>query len=149
MMVVLGTDAHKRSHTVVACNELGAEIGSVTVAATPSGHLRLAKWAAQFTERRWAIEDCRALSGRFEADLLRIGALVVRVPPKIMAGVRCSARTRGKSDPVDALAVARAALREPDLPVARLDGPSREVRLLVDYRESQVRDRTAAQNRLR
>ena len=27
---------------------------------------------------------------------------------------------------------------------ARLDGPSREVRLLVDYRESLVRDRTAA-----
>ena len=66
-----------------------------------------------------------------------------------MAGVRRSARTRGKSDPIDALAVARAALREPDLPVARLDGPSREVRLLVDYRESVVKDRTAAQNRLR
>ena len=34
-------------------------------------------------------------------------------------------------------------------PVAQLDGPSREVRLLVDYRESLVKDRTAAQNRLR
>jgi transposase len=66
-----------------------------------------------------------------------------------MAGVRRSARTRGKSDPIDALAVARAALREPDLPVAELDEPSREVRLLVDYRESLVKDRTAAQNRLR
>ena len=66
-----------------------------------------------------------------------------------MAAVRRSARTRGKSDPIDALAVARAALREPDLPVARLDGPDREIRLLVDYRESLVRDRTAAQNRLR
>ena len=29
-------------------------------------------------------------------------------------------------------AVARAAQREPDLPVARLDGPERELRLLVD-----------------
>jgi transposase len=67
----------------------------------------------------------------------------------MMAGVRRSARTRGKSDPIDALAVARAALREPDLPVAQLDGPSRELRLLVDYRESLVKDRTAAQNRLR
>jgi len=149
MMVVLGTDAHKRSHTVVACNEVGAEIGTVTVPATPPGHLRLVKWAAQFTVRRWAIEDCRALSRRLEADLLRVGEHVVRVPPKLMAGVRRSARTRGKSDPIDALAVARAALREPDLPTARLDGPSREVRLLVDYRESLVKDRTAAQNRLR
>jgi transposase len=149
MMVTLGTDAHKRSHTVVAVDAAGAEIGSVTVAATPEGHLRLVKWAAQYKQRRWAIEDCRALSRRLEADLLAAGEQVTRVPPKMMAGTRRSARTRGKSDPIDALAVARAALREPGLPVARLDGPSREVRLLVDYRESLVKDRTAAQNRLR
>ena len=148
-MVVLGTDAHKRSHTVVAVDAAGAEIGSVTVGATPEGHLRLVKWSAQWPDRRWAIEDCRALSRRLESDLLRVGELVVRVPPKLMAGVRRSARTRGKSDPIDALAVARAALREPDLPVAQLDGPSRDLRLLVDYRESLVKDRTAAQNRLR
>jgi len=148
-MVVLGTDAHKRSHTVVAVDEAGVEIGSVTVGATPEGHLRLVKWAAKWPQRRWAIEDCRALSRRLEADLLTVGELVVRVPPKLMAGVRRSARTRGKSDPIDALAVARAALREPDLPVAQLDGPSRDLRLLVDYRESLVKDRTAAQNRLR
>ncbi len=43
-MVVLGTDTHKRSHTVVAVDEAGAEIASVTVAATPEGHLRLVKW---------------------------------------------------------------------------------------------------------
>ena len=149
MMVTLGTDAHKRSHTVVAVDEVGAEIGSLTVAATPQGHLRLVKWSARWPQRLWAIEDCRALSRRLEADLLRIGERVVRVPPKLMAGARRSARTRGKSDPIDALAVARAALREPDLPVARLDGPDREIRLLVDYRESLVKDRTAAQNRLR
>ena len=148
-MVVLGTDAHKRNHTVVAVDEAGVEIGSVTVAATPEGLLRLVKWAARWPERRWAIEDCRQLSRRLEADLLKVGEQVVRVPPKMMAGVRRSARTRGKSDPIDALAVARAALREPDLPVAQLDGPSRQLRLLVDYRESLVKDRTAAQNRLR
>ncbi len=123
-MVVLGTDTHKRSHTVVAVDEAGAEIASMTVAATPEGHLRLVKWAAKWPQRRWAIEDCRALSRRLEADLLTVGELVVRVPPKLMAGVRRSARTRGKSDPIDALAVARAAIREPDLPVAQLDGPS-------------------------
>ena len=149
MMVTLGTDAHKRNHTVVAVDAAGAEIGSVTVAATPEGHLRLVKWVAQYEQRRWAIEDCRALSRRLESDLLAAGEQVTRVPPKMMAGTRRSARTRGKSDPIDALAVARAALREPDLPVAQLDGPSREVRLLVDYRDSLVKDRTAAQNRLR
>lgn len=149
MMVVLGTDAHKRSPTIVACDQAGAEIGLVSVAATSEGHLRAVKWAAQWETRRWAIEDCRHLSRRLEADLLAAGELVVRVPPKMVAGQRRSARTRGKSDPIDALAVARAALREPDLPVAFLDGPAREVKLLVDYREALVRERTALQNRLR
>jgi transposase len=45
--------------------------------------------------------------------------------------------------------VARAALREPSLPTARLDGPSRELRLLVDHREDLVRERTGHINRLR
>jgi transposase len=66
-----------------------------------------------------------------------------------MAGVRRSVRAPGKSDPIDALAVARAALREPGLAVAQLDGPEREVRLLVDHREDLVAERTRAQNRLR
>ena len=149
MMVVLGADAHKRSHTIVACDQGGAQLGLVTVAATSEGHLRAVRWAAQWEKRRWAVEDCRHISRRLEADLLSAGERVVRVPPKMMAGQRRSARTRGKSDPIDALAVARAALGEPDLPVAQLDGPAREVKLLVDYRERLVRERTGVQNSLR
>src|SRR5947209_10868074 len=74
--------------------------------------------------------------------------MVVRVPPKMMAQTRASARTRGKSDPIDALAVARAFLREPDLPVASHDAVSRELKLLVDRRDDLVRMRTATINRL-
>jgi transposase len=66
-----------------------------------------------------------------------------------MAHVRDSARTYGKSDPIDALAIARAVQREADLAVARLDGPDREVRLLTDHRESLVNERTRAICRLR
>ena len=148
-MVVLGSDSHKQTHTVVAVDETGRELAQVTVKATPEGHLGLLRWAASFEERSWALEDCRHLSRRLEADLLRAGERVVRVPPKLMAGARRSARTRGKSDPIDALAVARAALREPDLPVAHLEGVEREVRLLVDHREDLVAERTRHQNRLR
>lgn len=70
------------------------------------------------------------------------------VPPKLMAQTRASARTRGKSDPIDALAVARAYLREPDLPVASRNEVSRELKLLVDRREVLVAQRTATINRL-
>jgi transposase len=66
-----------------------------------------------------------------------------------MAGARSSARTRGKSDPIDALAIARAALREPDLPVARHDDTSRTLKLLTDHRDDLVIERTKMANRLR
>ncbi len=147
-MIVIGVDSHKRTHTAVATDGTGRRLAEKTVAATSPGHLELVRWAARFEERRWALEDCRHLSRRLSADLLRAGEAVVRVPPKLMAGARRSSREPGKSDPIDALAVARAALRE-DLPVATLDGPDREVRLLVDHREDLVAERTRAENRLR
>jgi transposase len=150
-MVILGIDAHKRTHTVVAIDEAGRRLGERTTMSTSTeAHLELVRWADQFgTKRRWAVEDCRHLSRRLEVDLLASGEQIVRVPPKMMAHARDAARTYGKSDPIDALAVARAALREPELPTARLDGPSRELRLLVDHREDLVKDRTAHINRLR
>jgi transposase len=148
-MVTLGTDAHKRSHTIVAADQQGRQVGQVRVKATPEGHLRALRWAGQWSERVWAIEDCRHLSRRLERDLLAAGEQLVRVPPKLMAGARRGARSRGKSDPIDALAVARAALREPGLPAACLDGVDREVRLLVDHREDLVAERTRIQQRLR
>jgi transposase len=150
-MVVLGIDAHKRTHTVVAVDEVGRQLGvRVTQSTSTSAHLELVVWAEKFgPSRRWAVEDCRHLSRRLEADLLAAGEQIVRVPPKLMAGARDSARTYGKSDPIDALAVARAALREPGLPAARLAGPERELRLLADHREDLVAERTRMINRLR
>jgi transposase len=150
-MVTLGIDAHKRTHTVVAVDDAGRQLGTKTVTSTTTDdHLELVRWAARFgPERTWAVEDCRHLSRRLEADMLAAGERIVRVPPKLMAQARDSARTYGKSDPIDALAVARAALRYPDLPAAQLDGPSRELRLLVDHREDLVAERTRCINRLR
>jgi transposase len=150
-MVTLGVDAHKRTHTIVAVDDQGRQLAVTTIGTNTRDHLGLLKWAEQFgsDELLWAVEDCRHLSRRLERDLLAARQSIVRVPPKLMAHVRDSARTYGKSDPIDALAVARAALREPDLPVARLDGPDRDVRLLVDHRESLVAERTRMINRLR
>jgi transposase len=147
-MVVLGIDAHKRTHTAVAVDEHGKKLGAKTVPATSAGNLELVRWASQFGEHRFAVEDCRHLSRRLERDLLSAGETLVRVTPRLMAGARRSARERGKSDPIDAMSVARAAQREEDLPTAHLDGPEREVRLLCDHREDLVNERTRAQNRL-
>lgn len=148
-MVTLGADLHQRWHTVVAVDGAGRKLDERTMSATPEGHLELRRWAERWPERRWALEGCRHLSRRLEAELVRAGEAVVRVPLMLMAGVRRSVREPGKSDPIDALAVAQAALREPDLPVARLDGPERGLRLLVDHREDLVAERTRIIQRLR
>lgn len=150
-MVVVGADVHKRSHTFVAVDEVGRQVGQLTVKADSKGHDKAIRWAqAEFgTEIRWGIEDCRHLSARLEIDLLDAGQTVVRVPPKLMAEQRRTARTRGKSDPIDALAVARAVLREPDLPAASHDEASRELKLLVDHRDDLVNHRTQVINRFR
>jgi transposase len=144
-MVMVGVDVHKKTHTAVAVDEVGRELGQRTVRATDAGHRELVRWV----RRSWpgervvfAVEDCRHVSTRLERALLTAAMPVLRVPPKLMAGARDSARTRGKSDPIDALAVARAALREPNLPVAEHDDVSREIKLLVDHREDLVNQRT-------
>ena len=148
-MVVIGVDSHKQTHTVVAVDEAGRKLAERTVATTADGHLELLSWTRRWPVRTWALKDCRHLTRRIEADLLRAGETVLRVPTKLMAGARRSAREPGKSDPIDALSVARAALREPSLPPARLDGVERELRLLVDYRDVLIADRTRHQSRLR
>jgi transposase len=149
-MVVVGADVHKRSHTFVAVDEAGRKLAELTVKAVTAGHDKAVRWAQERfgTELVWAIEDCRHLSARLEIDLLDAGQQVVRVPPKMMAEQRRTARTRGKSDPIDALAVARAALRE-SLPVATHDEVSRELKLLVNHREDLVAKRTGDVNRFR
>jgi transposase len=152
-MIVIGSDPHKRSHTSAAVGAgTGELLGSETLPATGAGHERMLAWGrALDSERVWAIEDCRHVSGKLERFLLARGERVVRVPPKLMAGRRRSARERGKSDPIDALAVARAALEEgiEALPAAQLEGPAREIKLLLDHREALVAERTRIQNRLR
>lgn len=150
-MVIVGIDAHKRTHTAVAIDAAGRKLGEMTTTKTTTeANLELVRWADAFgTDRRFAVEDCRHLSRRLEADLLAAGEQIVRVPPKLMAHARDAARTYGKSDPIDALAVAHAAWREPDLPTARLEPATRDIRLLVDHREDLVRDRVGLINRLR
>jgi transposase len=131
----------------VAVDEAGRLLGEQTVQV---GSDELLGWAASLAvERLWALEDCRRLTRWLERQLLAAAEELVRVPPKLMAPERRAGRGRGKSDPIDALAVARAAWREPNLPVACLDGPQRELRLLVDHRDDLVRERTRIQSRIR
>jgi transposase len=146
-MIVIGVDVHKLADCCRyrrGLSTAGREDGAATSD-------ELLAWARELDEERlWALEDCRQLTRLLERQLLVAGEALVRVPPKLMAPERRAGRARGKSDPIDALAVARAALREPGLSRPRPDErPFRELKLLVDHREDLVDERRRAQQRLR
>jgi transposase len=146
-MIVIGVDVHKHSLTAVAVDELGRTL------AERSGQVEgeLVDWARSLSDARlWALEDCRHVTRALERTLQDHGERLVRVPPRLTAPQRRRGRTRGKSDRIDGLAIARAALQEPEL-----DGPRpgeqtlRELKLLVDHRDDLVDERRRCQQRLR
>ena len=147
-MIVIGVDVHKHSLTAVAVDELGRTL------AERSGPVddEVVAWARSLGEETllWAVEDCRHVTRGLEQTLLAAGERLVRVPPRLTAPQRRGGRVRGKSDAIDALAIARAALREP-----LLEGPHagerrlHELKLLVDHRDDLVAERRRCQQRLR
>ena len=152
-MIVIGADTHKATHTCAAVDGASGQLaGELTAPARKPGFAELLAWGREIDpERIWAIEDCRHVSAALERFLVAAGERVVRVPPKLMGESRRAERSAGKSDPIDALAVARAALREgPEtLPAAHLDEQALQIKLLLDHREDLVSARTADQQRLR
>jgi transposase len=146
-MIVIGVDVHKHELTATAVDELGRELSSW------SGPLdgAVLSWAGSLeAPRLWALEDCRHVSRGLERLLLEAGEQLVRVPPRLTAPARRRGRTRGKSDAIDALAIARAALREPGLDRPRAgEERLRELKLLLDHRDDLVAERRRAQQRLR
>lgn len=152
-MIVIGADPHKLSQTAAAVERATGELrSSETVAARRSGHAGLLDWVRALDGQRvWVIEDCRHVCGGLGRFLVEHGERVVRVSPKLMAGARRSSGKRGKFDPIDAAAVARAALREgiETLAQAFLDEGALAIKLLLDHREDLVGESTRVQNRLR
>jgi transposase len=152
-MIVIGVDTHKRSHTLVAVDAVsGGVLGERTIVASDEGAITALRVVGALGEERvWAIEDCRHVSGRLERSLVAAGERVIRIPPALTANARRSAREPGKSDRIDALAVAHTALREgiDRFPAAFLDPQAMEIRLRCDYRDQLVGERTRAVNTLR
>src|SRR5438552_14332272 len=113
-MIVIEADTHKGSHALAAVDEgTGRTRGSREIKADDEGHLAALRWARGLDEERvWAIEDSRHVSRRLEQALLAAGERVVRVPPHRMGASRRGERERGKSDQIDALAVARAVVKD-------------------------------------
>jgi transposase len=152
-MIVIGADTHKGSHALAAVDEgTGRVRGSRQIKAEESGHMAAVRWARGLDEQRiWALEDCRHVSRRLEQALVAAGERVVRVPPHRMGASRKGEREPGKSDEIDALAVARAVVKDgiEQFPLAYLNEQAMEIRLLLDHRGDLVAERTRTVSRLR
>ena len=112
------------------------------------GHRELVNWAQGASVGRVAIEGSGGYGRAAALALGEAGAEVVDVPPQMTAAARRSQRTAAKSDPLDALLVARIGARDSDLPPSRPGGTLEELRWLAGYRRELVKSRTAHINRL-
>src|SRR4051794_40981789 len=92
VMIVLGADTHKRSHTVAAVAAGTGELqGEQTVAVGVRGFDALLRWARSLdSERVWVLEDCRHVSGSLERFLIGCGERVLRIPTHLSATARRS-----------------------------------------------------------
>jgi transposase len=107
-MIVIGADTHKRTHALAAIDaDTGQLLAEREITATAQGQLDGLCWAHELGQDIvWAVKDCRHVSQHFERSLVAAGERVLRVAPKLMGASRRGEREPGKSDQIDARAIA-------------------------------------------
>ena len=148
IMAVIGIDSHKDVLTGCLVDASGVSIEQRSIANTTAGHAELVAWACSAGVQRVGIEGAGNYGRPATVALIGAGVPVVEVPPQMTAAARRRRRTRTKTDPVDALEIARISARDDDLPPPRFIGACDDLAALVRYRRELVKSRTAALNRL-
>ncbi len=147
----IGVDTHKTAHVLVALDEQGHVGETRSIPNTSEGWASALRWAcAAAGERIWGIENSGALGKGLAQFLVGQGEMRVHeVSPHRTAQYRRRGRTQDKTDETDALAIARLLLAEGEaLPCVHADDASTELRLLSDYRDNLVAERTRLINQL-
>jgi transposase len=148
-MSAIGIDTHKATLVACAVDERGAAVAEANFDNDPAGHRALAAWcSAVAAGARIGVEGSASYGAPAARHLLALGLAVAEVPPHLSRRERIHTRRAGKSDPGDALAIARVTLRETRLPPVRVDDASRELQLLVEAREDLVAEAIRTRNRL-
>jgi Transposase len=112
VVVMIGVDTHKGSHTAVAIDAAEVPLGQLRVRASAAQAGKLLEWAADWPDRTWAVEGVGGLGHVLAQQLVAAGEQVLDVQPKLGApGRLLSSGTSNKNDPNDARSVAVAALR--------------------------------------
>ena len=149
-MITLGADCHKQTHTVAATNAIGQTVDTVTISNDPSGYVEVYLWAlALGADRRWGIENSGSYGRGLGQYLLSQGEEVFEVSPHLTGKKRRGSVQATKSDPNDALAVARVVLQDGDrLHRVVCEDETHQVALLVEHRDNLVSERTRFINQL-
>jgi transposase len=148
-MRVAGVDTHKATLAACAIDDVGVVLGEATFPNDPVGFGALLAWLHEIGEiGRIGLEGSAGYGAGAARHLLAAGMAAVEVPPQLSHRERLRTRRAGKSDPGDALAIARVTSREAELPPVRLPDASRELQLLVEAREDLVAEATRTRNRL-
>lgn len=145
-LVFGGVDTHADTHTVAAISHLGAMLGHQSFPATPAGYRQLFCWlTSQGTLAGVGVEGTGSYGAGLTAALTDRGVRLVEVNRPN----RAIRRARGKSDPIDAEAAARAALNGVATAIPKAHtGVVEAIRVIFVARRGAVRARTAAINTL-
>ena len=145
--VIGGVDTHVDAHVAAAVNHVGGVLGVESFATTRAGYRRLVGWLRSHGELTLVgVEGTGSYGVGLSRYLTRAGIDVVEVDrPNRQVRHR-----QGKSDPVDAVAAARAALSgtATGSPKSR-DGNVEAIRVLMIARPSAVHTRIESLNQLR
>jgi transposase len=149
MVVTIGIDPHKGSHTAVALDEHEATLGQLRVRSGPDQVARLCEWAKAWPGRTWAVENASGLGYLLSQQLLGAGERVLDVPPKLAARARLLDNGESnKNDPNDARSVAVAAMRAKRLSEVAREDHAAVMRLWARRRKELTSSRTRVANRL-
>ncbi len=149
-MITIGVDAHKRVHAAVAVDEAGRILGQWQAANSPDGWQALQRWATGWDgPRQWGIEGAWSYGRGLAQHLVALGEAVYEINPRWTAEGRKTARRRGKSDPLDARAVALLVWREgAALPRVAPEDETAILDLLVTERDNALAEVTRLRNQL-
>jgi transposase len=148
--MTVGVDPHKRSVTIEAIDEQGRVSATGRFGTQNRDYHSMVRYVRQqWPHHRWAVEGAQGVGRPLAQRLLADGETVIDVPAKLSARVRVfDTGNARKTDPVDAHAVAVAALRTATLKVLTLDEQLVALRLLVDRRDELSALRVQTVNRL-
>ncbi|MET4097296.1 transposase [Arthrobacter sp. UYCu712] len=148
-MIVIGIDPHKSSITAAAIDPSGNQLAVRRFVVNSGTTRQLLGWAAQWPERRFAIEGANGLGRGTAQILVAHEEHVVDVPSTLAMKVRVLSTGGGrKSDPADAFAVAVTALRQVNLRPVAAEDQTTILRLLAERRDDLGHERARLLNRL-